>query len=148
MLKRRLHRFYKSFISLKGEPRAICAALAMGVFVGVTPTIPFHTVIIVALGLLFKLNLTAAYLGSWLISNPVTIPFFYLAQYELGHLMLGMARCPFALTDYSMRSLLELGMEILLPLLTGGIVMAPLIALGAYVISYRFLTAFRARGKA
>jgi hypothetical protein len=143
MLGKRLQDFYARFLSLKGEPRAICAGLAMGVFVGVTPTIPFHTAIIVLLGLLFRLNITAAYLGSWLISNPLTIPFFYLTQYELGRALLGMARCTFTVSDYSLGTLLETGWQILLPLQAGGIVMAPVIALAAYLISRRLLAAVR-----
>jgi uncharacterized protein (DUF2062 family) len=148
IFKRQIRAFYERFISLKGEPQALSAGLAMGVFVGVTPTIPFHTALIVILGLLFKLNMTAAYLGSWLISNPLTIPFFYFTQYELGRVLLGMTRCSFALTDYSLPALLDLGWQILLPLLVGGIVMAPFIAAAAYVISHRLLKALRARREA
>ena len=147
MIKERFRCFYKTFICLKGEPKAICAGLAMGVFVGVTPTIPFHTAIIVALGLLFRCNIAAAYLGSWMISNPLTIPFFYVAQYELGRLLLGMTRYRFTLADYSFSSFVELGWHIIVPLLTGGIVMAPVMALGAYVISRRLLKSFRSRAE-
>ena len=66
MLKRRIQRFHDRFISLKGEPRSIAMGMAVGVFVGVTPTIPFHTALIILFGLIWKHNLTSAYLGSWL----------------------------------------------------------------------------------
>jgi len=145
--KRRFRILYERFISLKGEPSQIAVGIALGVFVGVTPTIPFHTVIIVLLGLLFRQNITAAYLGSWLISNPLTIPLFYLSQYELGRFLLGMERCRFELADYSMGAIAALGWEILLPLLTGGILMAPFFALPAYFITRRLITSIRARSK-
>jgi uncharacterized protein (DUF2062 family) len=145
IFKTRIRSFYETFISLKGRPGPIAAGLAMGVFVGVTPTIPFHTVIIVLLGLLFRQNITAAYLGSWMISNPVTIPLFYFLQYQLGRHLLGMAPCRFELADYSLGSITQLGAQILIPLLTGGIIMAPFFALPAYFISRRLIAALRAK---
>jgi uncharacterized protein (DUF2062 family) len=147
ILKKRFLTFYERFISLKGEPAQIAAGLAIGVFVGVTPTIPFHTAIIVLIGLLFRQNITAAYLGSWIISNPLTIPLFYLSQYELGRFLLGMERCRFAITDYTLGSITALGWEILLPLLTGGILMAPFFAVPAYFVTRRLITSIRARSK-
>ncbi|MHB8909593.1 MAG: DUF2062 domain-containing protein [Syntrophales bacterium] len=145
-MPRRIRTFYERFISLKGDPASLAAALAIGVFVGVTPTIPFHTAIVLIIGLLFRVNLTAAYLGSWLISNPVTIPLLYLSQYELGRILLGMDAYRFELPEYSLSAIAALGWRILLPLLVGGIVMAPLIAVPAYFIARRTITAIRARG--
>ena len=145
ILKKRIRAFYEKFISLKGEPATIAAGLAIGIFVGVTPTIPFHTAIIILLSLLFRQNITAAYLGSWLISNPVTIPLLYLSQYELGRILLGMPPCRFEITDYSLGSIAALGWQILLPLQTGGIIMAPFFAVPAYFIAHRMIAAVRAK---
>lgn len=145
ILKKRIREFYEKFISLKGEPATIAAGLAIGVFVGVTPTIPFHTAIIILLGLLFRQNITAACLGSWFISNPVTIPLLYLSQYELGRILLGMPPCRFEITDYSLGGVAALGWQILLPLQTGGIIMAPFFAVPAYFIAHRMIAAVRAK---
>lgn len=145
ILKKRIHAFYERFISLKGEPAAIAGGVALGIFVGVTPTIPFHTAIIVLLGFLFRQNIAAAYLGSWFISNPVTIPLLYIAQYELGRILLRMPPCRFEMTDYSLANIASLGWQILLPLQTGGIIMAPLFAVPAYFIARRMISAVRAK---
>jgi uncharacterized protein (DUF2062 family) len=147
ILEKRIRTFYDRFISLEGEPAQIATGLAIGVFVGVTPTIPFHTATIVLLGLLFRQNITAGYLGAWIISNPLTVPPLYVAQYELGRFLLGMERCRFELADYSMGAIAGLGGKILLPLLTGGILMAPFFALPAYFITRRLIISIRARGK-
>ena len=147
LLKKRFKTFYEKFISLKGEPQAIAAGLAIGVFVGVTPTIPFHTAIIVVIGVLFRKNIAAAYLGSWIVSNPLTIPLFYLSQYELGRTLLGMERCHFALADYSLSAIAALGWQILLPLLMGGLVMAPFFAIPAYFATRRLMMAIRTQGQ-
>jgi uncharacterized protein (TIGR03546 family) len=146
ILKRRFRTFYERFISLKGEPGQIAAGFAIGVFVGVTPTIPLHTAIIVLISLLFRQNITAGYLGSWMISNPLTIPLLYISQYELGRFLLGMERCRFELADYSLGAIAALSWKIILPLLTGGIIMAPFFALPVYFITRRLITSIRARG--
>ena len=147
ILKRQFQSFYEKFISLKGEPAQIAAGLAIGVFVGVTPTIPFHTAIIVLIGLLFRQNITAGYLGAWIVSNPLTVPCLYLSQYELGRFLLGIERSRFALPDYTLGSVTALGWEILLPLLAGGILMAPFFAVPAYFVTNRLITAIRMRRK-
>jgi uncharacterized protein (DUF2062 family) len=111
----------------------------------VTPTIPFHTGIIVLIGLIFRQNITAGYLGAWIISNPLTVPLLYVSQYELGRFLLGMERSRFAIPDYTLGSITALGRELLLPLLTGGILMAPFFAVPAYFIARRLITAIRTR---
>jgi len=146
ILKMRVRHFYDRFISLRGEPPRIAAGIALGVFVGVTPTIPFHTAIIVLISLVFRQNLTAGYFGTWVISNPLTIPLFYLSQYEIGRFLLGMERCRFDLDDFTLGSIAKLGWQVFIPLLTGGILMAPFFAVIAYWISYRLIQKFRKRG--
>lgn len=145
IIKKRSRDFYKRFVSLKGEPGDIAMAMAIGVFIGVTPTIPFHTAMIIAVGVLFKQNITAGYLGSWLISNPVTIPVFYFFQYELGSLILGWQKSAWTFNDYSLEGVMNLGWHILFPLLTGGIIMAPFFAVPAYFLARRFVKVLRER---
>jgi hypothetical protein len=142
MLKKRLREFYRKFISLRGEPRSIAMGMAIGVFVGVTPTIPFHTVLIAVLIFISRQNLTAAMLGAW-ITNPVTLPVFYLAEYEIGRMLLGWERAGVAFGDYSLNSLLGVGLDILYPLLIGGFVLAPFFSVPAYFITHRTIVAIR-----
>lgn len=143
MVKNRLKTWYESLISLKGEPRTIAFGLAIGVFIGVTPTIPFHTVLIILFCFLLKKNITAAFLGSWLISNPLTIPFFYVSQYRLGKCLLGNGYAGFPVPDYSLVSLIQHGGYVVLPLLAGGIIMAPFFAMPAYFIGHKLILTVR-----
>jgi len=140
LLKRKAREFYARFISLKGDPRKIAMGMAIGIFVGVTPTIPFHTVIIVLLIFVFRQNLTAALLGAW-ITNPVTIPFFYLAEYKLGMFLLGLQPCGMDLTDYSIDAILRTGWNVFYPLQLGGIILAPFFAVPAYFITHKAILA-------
>ena len=142
-MKKRIKYFHNKFISLKGEPRAIAMGMAIGVFVGVTPTIPFHTVLVILITVLFRQNLAAAYLGTWIVSNPITIPFFYFIQYEIGHHLLRTASYDFNFSDMSLQYIISLGWHIAFPLLLGGVMMAPLFAVPAYFITHHAIITFR-----
>ncbi len=143
LFKNKFREFYRQFLSLKGEPSQIAAGMAIGVFIGVTPTIPFHTVAVIFLCLVFRQNLTAALLGATCISNPVTIPLFYVTQYELGRSLLNYEHFKVAFSDYTLQSILELGWHILYPLQIGGLLMAVMFTGPAYFLTYRAVSALR-----
>lgn len=142
-LGKRLNTWYKQLISLKGEPDTIAAGLAVGVFIGVTPTTPFHTILTILICFLFKKNITAGYLGSWIISNPLTIPFFYVAEHRLGKCLLGNSYNGLNLSDYSLFGIMQMGRDVVVPLLTGGIILAPFFAVPAYFIAYKLILSVR-----
>lgn len=139
----RFKAFYERFISLKGEPKTIAIGMAIGVFIGVTPTIPFHTVLVVVLCLIFRQNIASALLGSWIISNPLTIPFFYVSEYQLGRYLLRSDHFRIVFTDYSVWSVVSMGWRVAVPLLTGGVIVAFFFALFAYFITYRLVLTVR-----
>jgi len=144
-IKRRLRDFHERFLSLRGDPGHIAMGTAIGVFIGVTPTIPFHTTLIIAVGVLFKQNIMAGYLGSWLISNPLTIPVFYFCQYELGRLLLGIQAGAWVMPELTVAGIMNIGWHILIPLLVGGVVSAPFFAVPAYFFARRLAVAGRHR---
>ena len=144
-IKDRINDFYNRFLSLNGRPEEIARAMALGVFIGVTPTIPFHTALIMVICLLFRQNITAAVLGATIISNPVTIPFLYLAEYETGRFILGISENPFIVTDYDIHTILETGWHILYPLMVGGLLLALVFAVPSYLITYHSVVKLRNR---
>ena len=76
------------FKQLQGDPHNIALGMGIGVFVAVTPTIPFHTAIALFLAWIAKGSKTAAILGVW-VSNPLTVIFLYLACYKVGLFFMG-----------------------------------------------------------
>ena len=146
-LSKRAQQWYQQLISLKGEPHDLAFGLAIGVFIGVTPTIPFHTLIIIVCCFALKKNITAAYLGSWLISNPLTLPFLYVTQYRLGKHLLGNGYPRCLLQNYSLVNLIEKGWNVMLPLLLGGIIMAPFFAVPTYFIAQKILITVRKKNR-
>ena len=138
--------FYDKFICLTGDPRKISMGMAIGVFVGMTPTIPFHTVLILAITLPMRQNLTAAMLGAW-VMNPLTIPIFYVLEYELGRLILGWERFTIVFNSADIGNILEIGWEIFYPLQVGGLILAPFFAVPAYFITLHFIRVIRGGDK-
>ncbi|VFQ43041.1 DUF2062 domain-containing protein [Desulfoluna butyratoxydans] len=68
---------------LQGNPHYIAMGMAIGVFVGVTPTIPFHTALAIVLAFVLHGSKPAAAIGVW-VANPLTIPLFYYSSYKVG----------------------------------------------------------------
>ncbi len=94
-IRDRINDFYNRFLSLTGKPEEIARAMALGVFIGVTPTIPLHTALVMVSCLIFRQNITAAMLGATIISNPLTIPLLYLAAVRTRRPRVGPGRKSF-----------------------------------------------------
>ena len=86
-LKERLKVFLIRIRDLQGNPQYVATGMAIGIFVAVTPTIPFHTALALALAFIFKGSKAAAVIGVW-FSNPLTIPVLYYGSYKIGTLLL------------------------------------------------------------
>lgn len=85
--KRTARFYYLKFLRLRGEPRYLAKGVALGVFIGITPTIPLHTILILALAFSLRTSKISALLASWVVSNPLTIPFQYYFSWWFGKLL-------------------------------------------------------------
>lgn len=85
MLNIKLKRLFEKVKALHGDPHYVAMGMAIGIFIGVTPSMPFHTILAITLALAFRASKPAAILGIW-ISNPLTAPFLYVAAYKTGYL--------------------------------------------------------------
>lgn len=73
---------------LQGEPHYLARGMAIGVFVGTTPTIPFHTILALMIAFALRSSKPAAAIGVW-VSNPLSIPFLYFGSYKAGLFLFG-----------------------------------------------------------
>ena len=85
--RRQIRYYYLRFISLRGEPRDLALGMAMGVFCGMLPIIPFQTALAVTLAIFFKGSKITAAVGTW-VSNPLNWYFLYSYSYKLGTTLL------------------------------------------------------------
>ena len=80
--------YYLRFIRLKGDPSVLARGVAVGTFIGITPTIPFHTVMALGLSFILRGSKVAALLATFLVSNPLTFfPQYYLS-WQIGNWLL------------------------------------------------------------
>ena len=114
-------------------------------FIAITPTIPFHTVLAVSLAVLLRASKLAAALGVW-VSNPLTIPLFYYGSYRLGRFVLGLPELSMP-TDYSLVSILRLGGHLTVAMLNGGVLLGIIPALLAYVLTFKLTSSARFQGR-
>jgi len=144
-LKEKIRQLIISFKTLQGDPHYIAMGIGIGVFVGVTPTIPFHTALALALAFILKGSKPAAVIGVW-FSNPLTIPFFYWGSYKIGMLILGTS-IPFNAQYITITELMELGMDVTLAMIAGGIILGIPPGIASYFIARKIFTGIRSRKK-
>ncbi len=148
---------FLKLLRLKGSSHSIALGAAIGVFIGLTPTIPLHTVIILVLTLLTRTSFIAGLTTSLLVSNPLT----YVPQYYLA-LVLGNLITPFHLNWERVKQVLELvladasfedrlrpflyiGYESVVVMLTGGIVLSLPAGIITYYLSRFLVNSYRRR---
>ena len=133
-LKRTIRYQWIKFKRLQGDPRKLAWGMALGVFVGVTPTVPFHTVVVLALAPVLGISPVTAYIGIW-IMNPVTIAPLYLLAYKVGQFLIFQGEPLRMPATFTLESTLHLLWRGGVALQVGGVI----IAIPPAIVSY-FLT--------
>jgi uncharacterized protein (DUF2062 family) len=144
--RERLKQLVVRMRQLEGDPRFIAMGMAVGIFVSMLPIIPLQTVVAVALAFLFRGSKTAAALGTWL-SNPLTIPLVYYANYKLGCVLLGYQNTVNHIAFNSFSQLMALGIEVTQAMILGGAVLGAVLGVAAYFITLRIYRAYRNRSR-
>jgi uncharacterized protein (DUF2062 family) len=150
--QRKLRLIYLRLIRLRGHPHEVALGMALGIFIGMTPIIPFHMVTAVALALFFKANKITAAGGTW-ICNPVTVYPIYKYCYKIGTFILGF--------DHHMKLLLPVAKAIdrgeffeafttilsgggmaVAAFFLGGVMLGVIFAVPSYFLFYYFIKGF------
>jgi uncharacterized protein (DUF2062 family) len=146
-------------IRLRGSPRAIALGVGIGVFVAFTPTIGFQTVIALVLATLLNANRPAAMALVW-VTNPLTIPPCFALTYWVGSLfwpgpspaavshairnaIAAAGRHDFWEMYDQFTAFLGIGRDVLIPLLTGGVVVGVTLGSVAYVLILKTIEGYR-----
>ncbi|MBW1636777.1 MAG: DUF2062 domain-containing protein [Deltaproteobacteria bacterium] len=149
---KRLNRYYYLRLKrLRGDPKILAGGIALGVLIGLTPTMPLHTVLIIALTLLTRTSTIAGIVSSFLICNPLTYFPIYYFSLRVGNML-----TPYQISWSSIRSVLgslvqsegilhslkilgSLGYETIVVMVSGGFVIAlPFAVISYYVALYLF----------
>jgi len=139
-------RAYGRFLKIRGSPREIALGFALGLFIGMTPTIGFQMPIAVFFAALFKWNKIAAAVAVW-ITNPLTAPFIYSFSYVVGAKILGFKIAPKLLTGLDFSTLKEAGAKILLATTVGGVIVGVPLALLGYYLAFSAVHGYQTKLK-
>lgn len=137
-----LKKSYDRFVKIRGNPREIALGFALGLFIGMTPTMGFQMGISVFLAAFFKWNKFAAAAGVW-ITNPVTAPFIYGLAYHVGAWFLGIEKAGFHLQGMNLEALIKQTPELLWIVTVGGIILGVPIAVIGYYVSLSAVLRYR-----
>lgn len=135
-ISRRVRYFYLRLILLPDTPHNVALGAALGIFVGLTPTVAVQMAIAVFLAWLLGGSKVAAAIGVW-ISNPLTIPPLYAAFYYLGKFLspfMAHAQLP---PDWGIQELLAVGGQAFLTAMIGGLVMGIVAAPLTYIFIFK-----------
>jgi uncharacterized protein (DUF2062 family) len=151
---RRFRERATSVFHLDEEPSRLAMAMAVGVFIGITPLYGLHTLLALAAAFVFRLNKAATITGAWL-NLPWFAPFVYGFSLKLGE---GILAGHFSLSWLSMTELAEVAGSYLraspreqaghfwqllwdmlfvasMPLLVGTTVVGLVLAVAAYLVT-------------
>jgi uncharacterized protein (DUF2062 family) len=148
----------KKLLHVEDTPERTALAYAIGIFLGFSPFLGFHTLAGLAIAFLFGLNRAAILLGVWTNSPWWAVPFYMLATW------VGMWVTGLWMDWATLKGIFHLGMDegfmgsdfwsridsqwgLLLSFLIGSLILCTLLSLVAYPLSLRWIRFYRSRRK-
>ncbi|CAB1062899.1 hypothetical protein D1BOALGB6SA_7681 [Olavius sp. associated proteobacterium Delta 1] len=131
-------RLYERFIMIRGEPREVALGFALGIFVGMTPTVGVQTPIAIFIAALFKWGKLSAAIGVW-ISNPLTVPLIYSVTYIIGAKLLSLDpvfNMPLSPTWSTLKVMIQKAPQAFGAMTAGGALLGIPLAIISYYLSY------------
>lgn len=126
---------------LQDSPERIARGMALGLFIGMTPTFGAQMAIALVAAILLNENKLASVIGVW-VTNPITAPFIYGLEYETGRILLGLPH-PAMDLQFNFHFLQMLGWQVVLPLSLGSLIFGICSAVIGYAATLRFVPMLR-----
>jgi uncharacterized protein (DUF2062 family) len=133
-----IRKVYERFIRIRGNPREVALGFALGVFVGMSPTIGVQTPIAIFFAALFKWSKLSAAIGVW-VSNPLSAPILYGITYITGAKVLRLDpvfNLHLSPTWSMLKVLLQKAPQALAAMTVGGVILGLPLAVICYYLSY------------
>ena len=156
---RRLLKKLIDIIKQKDTPHRIALGLTFGIFIGILPIMGIQMTVVTLLALPFRANIKAAVAGVW-ISNPITFIPMYWGYYKFGLLFFPSRQVSWStfmkmITEAgeldwsalgeSMNRILDIGMDILVPMWAGATLLAIVFSFPTYFVTKWAVIKYRAR---
>ena len=128
-------------VRLRVEPDEIARGMALGLFIGMTPTFGIQMFLALIFAFILRQNKIAALIGVW-NTNPITAPFIYGMEYEVGRVLMGMSR-PGTEIVFTYEAMQELGWMLASPLCLGSLVLGIPVTIIGYALTLHFIPVLR-----
>jgi uncharacterized protein (DUF2062 family) len=146
----------KKLLHIEDTPERTALAYAIGIFLGFSPFLGFHTLSGIAIAFLLRLNRVAILLGVWSNTPWWLVPYYMMATW------VGMRVLRFQIDKTAIKEIFRLGMDqgfigsdfwsrvasqwgLLLSFLIGSLILATLLSLVAYPLSLRWIKFYRSK---
>lgn len=135
---------YLKMIREPMPPHNIAIGLAVGVFAGFLPIIPFQTIVALVFAWPVRGSKIAAALGTW-VSNPLNWVPFYMMLYYVGKAVSPFSVPPFNPSLLEFKVMIQQGWQWLAVMCVGGVVLGIPASIISYVLCLRAVKVYRAR---
>lgn len=143
-LKRSSRYWYLRILRQKSTPRELAFALALGVFIGALPIIPFQSIVVIALAFVFRVNKLAAWLATC-YSNAFTMAPFYYFLFLVGNFFLPFKGLQFDPSQLEMAQLIQSGWQLFSVIFAGGLIFGIPATFLTYFLSHLLIRRCRER---
>jgi len=133
----------RKILLLDAPPNRIAAAAAVGVIVGFSPYIGFHTVLAIGFSFIFNLPLYPLIVGAY-ITNPLTFIPVYTLCYKFGEFITGRtAEMPVNFSDMSLTTILTTAKSFIFPFFVGAHLLGLILGAITYILSYYLVKKYK-----
>ena len=140
----RIISYYKLRLArLPASNYAISSGFACGAMVSFSPLLGFHFVLAVVFAYLIRGNFIAALIGT-VVGNPLTFPFIWGLIYKIGTYVTNI-KLEKITHEINFDMIVNQTYEIFFPMLVGGLIIAPLVWIITYYITYSSIASFKKR---
>jgi uncharacterized protein (DUF2062 family) len=146
----------KKLLHIEDTPERTALAYSIGIFLGFSPFLGFHTLAGLAIAFLFRLNRVAILLGVWTNNPWWIVPYYVMATW------VGMQMTGFWIDRVTLKGIFQFGMDqefmssdfwsriasqwgLLLSFGIGSLILCTLLSLVSYPLSLKWIRFYRSR---
>jgi len=142
--KRWFKYWYLRLMRQNSSPKNLAAAMALGMFIGAMPIIPFQSIVVIALAFLFRVNKLAAWLATCYSNAATMVPFYYFL-FKVGNSVTSFSNVVFDPQNLEMAKMISAGWDVFLIMFVGGLAFGVPATIITYFFSLYIIRRYRKR---
>lgn len=142
--KRWVKYWYLRTMRQNSSPKNLATALALGMFIGALPIIPFQSVVVIALAFVLRVNKLAAWLATCYSNAATMVPFYYFL-FVIGKGITPFDDVVFDPSNLEMEQLIHSGWKVFIVMFSGGLAFGIPATILTYFLSLFVIRRYRQR---